>query len=130
MKLIGALLITLSSLTPASSVFIIMPQVISQAGTGVLLAFTAAAAVSMLIAYVYAELSSAFPLTGGEYAIVGRVLGPFPGFIVLGVNLLVLLLNMAVIALGVGPYLEPVIGHVPPAAAGLVSVYSPRSAAC
>ena len=122
MKLIGALLITLSSLTPASSVFIIMPQVISQAGTGVLIAFTAAAAVSMLIAYVYAELCSAFPLTGGEYAIVGRVLGPFPGFIVLGVNLLVLLLNMAVIALGVGPYLEPVIGHVSPAAAGLVSV--------
>jgi amino acid transporter len=122
MKLIGALLITLSSLTPASSVFIIMPQVMSQAGTGVLISFTAAAAVSMLIAYVYAELCSAYPLTGGEYAIVGRVLGPFPGFIVLGVNLLVLLLNMAVIALGVGPYLEPVIGHVSAAGAGLVSV--------
>jgi amino acid transporter len=122
MKLIGALLITLSSLTPASSVFIIMPQVISQAGTGVLLSFTGAAAVSMLIAYVYAELSSAYPLTGGEYAIVGRVMGPFPGFIVLGVNLLVLLLNMAVIALGVGPYLSPVIGPVSPVTAGLVSV--------
>ena len=122
MKLIGALLITLSSLTPASSVFIIMPQVISQAGTGVLISFTVAAAVSMLIAYVYAELCSAYPLTGGEYAIVGRVLGPFPGFIVLGVNLLVLLLNMAVIALGVGPYLEPLIGHVPPIAAALISV--------
>jgi amino acid transporter len=122
MKLIGALLITLSSLTPASSVFIVMPQVMSQAGTGVLLSFTAAAAVSMLIAYVYAELCSAFPLTGGEYAIVGRVLGPFPGFIVLGVNLLVLLLNMAVISLGVGPYLEPVIGHVSPAGAAIVSL--------
>lgn len=123
MKLIGALLITLSSLTPASSVFIIMPQVISQAGTGVLLSFTGAAAVSMLIAFVYAELCSAFPLTGGEYAIVGRVLGPFPGFVVLGVNLLVLLLNMAVIALGVGPYLAPVLGHpVNAAEAALISV--------
>ena len=56
-----------------------------------------------MIALVYAELCSAFPLTGGEYAIVGRVLGPFPGFIVLGVNLLVLLLNISVIALGIGP---------------------------
>lgn len=122
MKLFGALLITLSSLTPASSVFIIMPDIVQQAGTGVLLSFTGAAAVSMLIAYVYAELCSAFPLTGGEYAIVGRVLGPFPGFIVLGVNLLVLLLNMSVIALGVGSYLEPVFGPIPASWAALVSV--------
>lgn len=122
MKLVGALLITLSSLTPASSVFIIMPSVIKQAGTGVLISFTAAAAVSMLIAFVYAELCSAFPLTGGEYAIVGRILGPFPGFIVLGVNLLVLLLNMAVIALGVGPYLQPIFGPISPAWAALASV--------
>jgi len=122
MKLFGALLITLSSLTPASSVFIIMPDIVAQAGTGVLLSFSGAALISLFIAYVYAELSSAFPFTGGEYAIVGRVLGPFPGFIVLGVNLLVLLLNMAVIALGVGPYLEPVIGHVSPAWAALISI--------
>jgi len=122
MKLFGALLITLSSLTPASSVFIIMPGVIDQAGTGALLSFTAAALVSLLIAYVYAELCSAFPLTGGEYAIVGRVLGPFPGFIVLGVNLLVLLLNMSVIALGLGPYLAPVIGDVSPAWTAVISV--------
>ena len=58
----------------------------------------------------------------GEYAIVGRVLGPFPGFIVLGVNLLVLLLNMAVIALGVGPYLEPVFGPMSASWAALASV--------
>jgi len=122
MKLFGALLITLSSLTPAASVFIIMPDIVAQAGTGVLLSFTGAAAVSMLIAYVYAELCSAFPLTGGEYAIVGRVLGPFPGFIVLGVNLLVLLLNMAVIALGVGPYLAPVFGPMSDSWAALASV--------
>jgi amino acid transporter len=122
MKLIGALLITLSSLTPASSVFIIVPGIIKQAGTGALLSFTAAALVSLLIAYVYAELCSAFPLTGGEYAIVGRVLGPFPGFIVLGVNLLVLLLNMSVVALGIGPYLAPLIGDVSPSWAALISV--------
>jgi amino acid transporter len=61
-------------------------------------------------------------LTGGEYAIVGRVLGPFPGFIVLGVNLLVLLLNMAVIALGVGPYLAPVFGPMSDSWAALASV--------
>jgi amino acid transporter len=122
MKLIGALLITLSSLTPASSVFIIVPGIVHQAGTGALLSFSAAALVSMFIAFVYAELCSAFPFTGGEYAIVGRVLGPFPGFIVLGVNLLVLLLNISVVALGIGQYLAPIIGDVSPAWAALVSV--------
>lgn len=122
MKLVGALLITLSSLTPASSVFIIVPGIVQQAGTGALISFLAAAFVSVFVALVYAELSSAFPFTGGEYTMVGRVLGPFPGFIVLGVNLMVLLLNIAVVALGIGPYLAPIIGHVDPAWAALVSV--------
>jgi amino acid transporter len=122
MKLFGALLITLSSLTPASSVFIIVPGIVQQAGTGALLAFGAAALVSLFIGLVYAELSSAFPFTGGEYTMVGRVLGPFPGFIVLGVNLMVLLLNISVVALGIGPYLRPIIGDVSPAWAALISV--------
>jgi amino acid transporter len=122
MKLFGALLITLSSLTPASSVFIIVPGIVEQAGTGALISFCAAALVSLMIALVYAELCSAFPLTGGEYAIVGRVLGPFPGFIVLGVNLLVLLLNISVIALGIGPYLSPILPGLSNSWAALVSV--------
>ena len=122
MKLFGALLITLSSLTPASSVFIIVPGIVEQAGSGALISFCAAAAVSLMIALVYAELCSAFPLTGGEYAIVGRVLGPFPGFIVLGVNLLVLLLNISVIALGIGPYLAPLMPGLSNSWAALVSV--------
>ena len=109
MKMIGCLLITLSSVTPASSIFVIVPGIVAQAGTGALLSFVAAAFVSLLIAYVYAELSSAFPLTGGEYAIVGRTLGPLAGFIILGVNMIVLLLNIAVVALGLGSYINIVL---------------------
>ena len=108
MKMFGCLLITLSSVTPASSIFIVVPGVVEQAGSGALISFAAAAFVSLLTAYVYAELSSAFPLTGGEYAIVGRTLGPLPGFIILGVNLVVLLLNISVVALGLGSYVNAV----------------------
>ncbi len=104
MKMVGCLLITLSSVTPASSIFIVVPGVVEQAGSGALVSFALAAAVSLLTAYVYAELSSAFPLTGGEYAIVGRTLGPLAGFIILGLNLVVLLLNISVVALGLGSY--------------------------
>ena len=109
MKMIGCLLITLSSVTPASSIFIVVPGVVEQAGSGALVSFAVAAFISLLTAYVYAELSSAFPLTGGEYAIVGRTLGPLAGFIILGLNLVVLLLNISVVALGLGSYIGAIL---------------------
>jgi amino acid transporter len=118
MKFIGALLIVLSVVTPASSVFIIAPGVIQQAGTGAWLSFGIAAIICLFTAWIYAELSSAFPLTGGEYAIVGRVLGPLPGFIILGLNLVTMIIILAVIALGIGNYLQfllPDISVVPAA---------------
>jgi amino acid transporter len=122
MKLLGILLITVSAITPASSVFIIAPGVIQEAGSGAFLSFVAAAIVGIFMAYVYAELSSAFPLTGGEYAIIGRVLGPFPGFVVLGLTLVTLVLIVAVIALGVGIYLGAVFPDLPTATTAAVTV--------
>ncbi len=122
MKMFGCLLITLSSVTPASSIFIVVPGVVEQAGSGALISFAAAAFVSLLTAYVYAELSSAFPLTGGEYAIVGRTLGPLAGFIVLGVNMVVLLLNIAVVALGLGSYITAILPDTNPVTDALLCV--------
>ncbi len=122
MKMIGCLLITLSSVTPASSIFIVVPGVVEQAGSGALWSFAAAAFVSLLTAYVYAELSSAFPLTGGEYAIVGRTLGPAAGFVILGVNLVVLLLNISVVALGLGNYVNAVVPGTPVVGDALICV--------
>jgi amino acid transporter len=108
LRLLGALLITLSAITPASSVFIIAPGVIKQAGTGAIWSFLAAAVVGVFMAFVYAELASAFPLTGGEYAIVGRTLGRLPGFMIMGLILVTQVIIIAVIALGVGIYLSAV----------------------
>jgi amino acid transporter len=65
MRTLGALLITLSSITPASSVFIIGPGVVQQAGTGAFLSFIFAAVVGIFTAFIYGELASAFPLAGG-----------------------------------------------------------------
>ncbi len=122
MKMIGCLLITLSSVTPASSIFIVVPGVVEQAGSGALVSFALAAFISLLTAYVYAELSSAFPLTGGEYAIVGRTLGPLAGFIILGLNLVVLLLNISVVALGLGSYIGAILPGTSPVHDGLACV--------
>ncbi|MGC0419046.1 APC family permease [Embleya sp. AB8] len=97
--------ITLSAVTPASSVFIIMPSVISGLGGAAALAFALAAVAGMLMAFCYAELSSAFPITGGEYAFAARTLGRATGFALFALGLLAGVLTVAVIALGTGDYL-------------------------
>jgi amino acid transporter len=78
--------------------------------------------VGISMAFVYAELSSAFPLTGGEYAIVGRALGPFFGFVVMGVNLVNLALIPAVMALGVSIYLGALIPALPVVPTAMVAI--------
>jgi amino acid transporter len=112
---LGALLITLSGLSPSIGVFIVGSDVMHQAGSATLLCFVAAAILGVAIANVYAELSAAFPETGGEYTIVGRALGPVWGFAMLGLNLLSFSIGPAMTGLGVATYLR-VLGPTLPAA--------------
>jgi amino acid transporter len=114
MKGAGALFITLSATTPAASVFIIAPGVIEAAGTGAVWALLAAAVVGLAMAQVYAELASAYPHAGGEYVMVGRTLGPLPGFMVLALNLFNCVATCAVLALGTATYLQPVLPGLDP----------------
>jgi amino acid transporter len=122
MKMFGALLITLSAVTPASSVFIIAPTVVKQAGAGAMLSFIIAAVIGLFIAFIYAELSSAFPHAGGEYAIVGRVMGPFWGFVIMGVTLISYILMSAVMSLGVANFLTPLFPGLTPVTGAIVTV--------
>ena len=109
MRVMGVLLLTLSGVTPASSVFIGVPEVIAEAGTGALVSMLIGALLVAPIACVYAELSSAFPIAGGEYALVGRTLGPAPGFVILGLTVALNMLAPAVLALGVAANLQSVL---------------------
>jgi len=122
MKSFGALLITLSAISPASSALIIAPSAIASAGSGAFLAMLAAAAVGLCMALVYAELGSAFALTGGEYAIVGRVLGPMAGFVVLCVNIVSIVLIPAIMALGLSTYLGVVLPGLPAAPVAICTI--------
>lgn len=106
LSLRGNILITLSSVTPASSVFIIIPSVLAAVGGASFVAFLASAFVGVFMAYCYAELSSAFPIAGGEYSFAARVLGKATGFALFLMNMLSLILIIAVIALGTGQYLS------------------------
>jgi amino acid transporter len=110
---VGTLFLTLSAASPASSVFIIVPGMLQSAGSGTLWAFLLASVVCVATAYVYAELSAAFPLTGGEYVMVGRTIGPLAGFIVLVINLISNVLFLPVVGLGVSAVLGTVLPGLP-----------------
>ena len=112
MRLVGVTLLTLSSITPATSVFVIVPEVFQQAGTGALISMAAMAVVSLLVAYVYAELSSAFPIAGGEYSIVGKTIGPAAAFATLTMTALSNMLQPAVFSLGAAAYIKVILPGV------------------
>ena len=120
--MLGILFLTLSATTPASSVFIIVPGMLQSAGTGTLWAFLLAGLVCVATAYVYAELSSAFPIAGGEYVMVARTLGPLPGFIILGINIFNNVIFPPVVGLGVSAVLATVIPGLPQIPTAIVVV--------
>ncbi|MFB8281353.1 APC family permease [Nocardia colli] len=99
------ILITLSSVTPASSVFIIIPSILLAAGGASVLTLAIAAVASVFIGLCYAELSAAYPITGGEYTWAARLLGRPIGFALFALTLVNGVLIISVIALGTGDYL-------------------------
>jgi len=105
---VGVLFLTLSVATPASSVFVIIPGMLQVAGTGAIWAMILAAVVCVATAFVYAELSSAWPVAGGEYVAVAQTLGPMAGFVMLGVNVFNNLFFPPVAGLGIAAVLSTV----------------------
>jgi amino acid transporter len=106
LKSFGTLMIVMSSVSPASSVFVIMPQTISQVGSGSAMSFLLAGVLALFMAFVYAELSSAFPTAGGEYTMTGKTINRFWGFVMLILIALSAILVIAVMALGIATYLS------------------------
>jgi amino acid transporter len=109
----GVLFLTLSATSPASSLFIIVPGMLQETGAGALWAFLIAGVVCLASAFIYAELSAAFPVAGGEYVMVERTMGPLAGFVVLGINLFNNCLFPPVVGLGVSAVLGTVIPGLP-----------------
>ena len=70
LRVVGNVMITLSSITPASSVFIIIPAILLGVGTGSFLALVMAALVGVFMAFCWGELCAAYPFAGGDYAVV------------------------------------------------------------
>ncbi|RZM13072.1 MAG: APC family permease, partial [Sphingomonas sp.] len=110
---LGVLLLTLSVATPASSVFVIIPTMLQVAGTGAVWAMILAGLVCVATAFIYAELSSAYPVAGGEYVMVACTLGPMSGFAMLGVNVFNNLLFPPILGLGIADVLATLVPGLP-----------------
>jgi amino acid transporter len=76
----GALLLTLSCLSPVFSIYGVGADVLQHAGTGAAGLFLIGIAAAVIWAVIYAELGSAYPYAGGDYVGVGTILGPWAGF--------------------------------------------------
>jgi len=124
------ILITLSAVTPASSVFVIVPSVINGVGGASALAFAIAALVGVAVALCYAELSSAFPITGGEYAFVARTLGKPFGFALFLLSLVSGVFVLGVIASGAEIYLGVVWSSLSGEWVGIVVILAASVVGC
>jgi amino acid transporter len=110
--ILGNVFITLSGVTPAASVFIIVPVALLAVGSGSFLSYVFAAIVGVFMAFCWAELSAAFPIAAGDYALVwhsfkGRtswLAGPV-SFVSFALYVDFIAFIPAVIALGTGTYL-------------------------
>jgi amino acid transporter len=72
----GVLLLTVSCLSPAMSIYGVGADVLKTAGTAAAGLFVFGFVVAMVLGMVYAELASAYPYAGGDYVGIGFILGP------------------------------------------------------
>jgi amino acid transporter len=115
----AAILLTISCITPASSLFIIVPTLLATQGSGVVIALVLGLVVSIAVGACYAELGTRTPSSGGEYAMVTHTIGRTFGWLTFAMTAALLVVIPPVIALGTADYLSSV-AHLDRAATGAV----------
>ncbi|MGW4158280.1 APC family permease [Streptomyces sp. NPDC004788] len=115
--IVGGTLLTLSCVTPASTLFVVVPDLFSGVGTYAALTIAIGSLLCIGVAFCYSELGTLIPSAGGEYAIVSTLAGRLAGWLVFVLSLLVVLIVPPVIAMGTADYLAPLV-HIPAPIAG------------
>lgn len=114
---VGGTLLTLSCVTPASTLFVVVPDLFGSLGTATALTIAVGSLLCVAVAFCYSELGTLVPSAGGEYAMVSTMAGRLAGWLVFVLSLLVVMIVPPVIAMGTADYLEPVL-HLDPSLAG------------
>ncbi|MEU9177426.1 APC family permease [Streptomyces sp. NPDC048550] len=114
---VGGTLLTLSCVTPASTLFVVVPDLFSSLGTWTALTIAIGSLLCIGVAFCYSELGTLIPSAGGEYAMVSTLAGRLAGWLVFVLSLLVVMIVPPVIAMGTADYLAPIV-HIPAPVAG------------
>ncbi|MCQ4210611.1 APC family permease [Streptomyces longispororuber] len=114
---VGGTLLTLSCVTPASTLFVVVPDLFGSLGTATALTIAIGSLLCIGVAFCYSELGTLIPSAGGEYAMVSTLAGRLAGWLVFVLSLLVVMIVPPVIAMGTADYLAPIV-HLDPALAG------------
>ncbi|WP_280876797.1 APC family permease [Streptomyces pseudovenezuelae] len=115
--IVGGTLLTLSCVTPASTLFVVVPDLFGSLGTATALTIAIGSVLCIAVAFCYSELGTLIPSAGGEYAMVSTLAGRLAGWLVFVLSLLVVMIVPPVIAMGTADYLAPVV-HLNPSIAG------------
>ncbi|QWB25468.1 MULTISPECIES: APC family permease [Streptomyces] len=102
---VGGTLLTLSCVTPASTLFVVVPDLFGSLGTATALTIAIGSLLCVAVAFCYAELGTLIPSAGGEYAMVSTLAGRLAGWLVFVLSLLVVMIVPPVIAMGTADYL-------------------------
>jgi amino acid transporter len=110
---LGNVALVLSDITPTASLLIIGTVVIATAGTGSLAAYLIGGFLAIMVALCMGELGSMFPVAGGLFSIVTRVLGKPIGFLGMLDYMGQAVFLPASVAIGIGVYIAVFIPSVP-----------------
>ncbi len=115
--IVGGTLLTLSCVTPASTLFVVVPDLFGTLGTATALTIAIGSVLCIAVAFCYSELGTLIPSAGGEYAMVSTLAGRLAGWLVFVLSLLVVMIVPPVIAMGTADYLAPIV-HLNPSMTG------------
>src|ERR1700756_730042 len=105
LSVLGNVALVLSDITPTASLLVIGTVVIATAGTGSIWAYLIGCFLAINVALCMGELGSMFPVAGGLFSIVTRVLGKPIGFLSMLDYMGQAIFLPASVAIGIGVYL-------------------------
>jgi amino acid transporter len=103
---LGHIALILSDITPTASLLVVGTAVVAVAGTGSVWAYIIGCFIAVNVALCMGELGSMFPVAGGLFSIVTRVLGKATGFVAMIDYMGQAVFLPASVAIGIGTYVH------------------------
>ena len=97
---------TLMGYIVGGSIFILPGALAGQIGPGAFIAYLGASVIAIFVCVTSAQIGTAFPTSGGAYVGVSNVIGPFWGFMVAWMGLLIIFTSTSALAYGLVDYIS------------------------